>query len=233
MLSTVTWVPRGFAVANPAAYDDAPEAVEGPEAAALALAQQRQLERAGALEAGATASGEDEAMDSTSRSPHTDCVARGAADAARRCASDDLVLLSCRSPFPVCPAAGDGDDVVSKYGLSGYEQEDEGIAGALTVIVSSCEDENMKLYGSCPGINMFGKLSGEKDGMMYHESNQDDPYLKEGGAAMEDSDEDEDEDTAVRPSDMLVATTRCEEVWPSQLRAYRSGPCANLSSPAR
>ena len=69
MLSTVTWLPRGFAVANPAAYDDAPEAVEGPEAAALALAQQRQLERAEALEAGATASGEDEAMDSTSRSP--------------------------------------------------------------------------------------------------------------------------------------------------------------------
>ena len=48
--------------------------------------------------------------------------------------------------------------------------------------------------------------------MMYHESNKDDPYLKEGGAAMEDSDEDDDEDTAVRESDMLIATTRCEEV---------------------
>ena len=60
---------------------------------------------------------------------------------------------------------------------------------------------------------MFGKLSGEKDGMMYHESNKDDPYLTaEGGAAMEDSDEDDDEDTAIRESDMLIATTRCEEV---------------------
>ena len=59
---------------------------------------------------------------------------------------------------------------------------------------------------------MFSKLSGEKDGMMYHESNKDDPYLKEGGAAMEDSDEDDDEDTAIRESDMLIATTRCEEV---------------------
>ena len=85
MLSTVTWVPRGFAVANPAAYDSAPEAAEGPEAAALALAQQRRLERTEALEAGATAASEDEAMDSTSRPPYIDCVARGAADADRRC----------------------------------------------------------------------------------------------------------------------------------------------------
>ena len=66
---------------------------------------------------------------------------------------------------------------------------------------------------------MFGKLTGEKDGMMYHESNKDDPYLNEGGAAMEDSDEDNDDDTAIRPSDMLIATTRCEEV-----RAWRCVP---------
>ena len=65
MLSTVTWVPRGFAVANPAAYAGNPEAVDGPEAAAMALAQRRQAERAGALEAGAAAADADEAMDST------------------------------------------------------------------------------------------------------------------------------------------------------------------------
>ena len=63
---------------------------------------------------------------------------------------------------------------------------------------------------------MFGKLSGEKDGMMYHESNKEDPYLTEGGAAMEDSDEEDDEeDTAIKASDMLIATTRCEEVSPA------------------
>lgn len=64
MLSTVTWIPRGFAVANPAAYDGDPEAVDGPEAAALKLAQKRQSERAEALDAGAGAADEGEQMDS-------------------------------------------------------------------------------------------------------------------------------------------------------------------------
>jgi hypothetical protein len=71
MLSTVTWVPRGFAVANPAAYDANPEAMDGPEAAAMALAQKRQSERAEALDAGGAAggaaAGEATAMDSTLR----------------------------------------------------------------------------------------------------------------------------------------------------------------------
>ena len=43
MLSTVTWIPRGFACANPAAYAGDPAAVDGPEAAALALAQEAVL----------------------------------------------------------------------------------------------------------------------------------------------------------------------------------------------
>ena len=98
------------------------------------------------------------------------------------------MLLTRRSLL--VPALAAGDDVVTKYGLDGYDKEDEGIGG----------------------INMFGQIHDKKSGMMYHESNKEDPYLKaEGAAAMEDSDEDEDDETAIKASDMLIATTRCEE----------------------
>lgn len=72
---------------------------------------------------------------------------------------------------------------------------------------------------------MFGKLSGEQDGMMYHASNKDDPYLNEGGAAMEDSDDEDEDETAIKPSDMLLATTRCEEVHACHwLRIWQRSP---------
>jgi hypothetical protein len=47
--------------------------------------------------------------------------------------------LSCRhvAHFPVYLAAGDGDDVVSKYGLAGYEKEDEGIGGVFARVCVS------------------------------------------------------------------------------------------------
>ena len=64
---------------------------------------------------------------------------------------------------------------------------------------------------------MLSEVSGAKSGMMYHASNSEDPYISGGGgadgaAAMEGSEEEEDEDNAIKASDMLLVTTRCEEV---------------------
>jgi hypothetical protein len=149
MLSTVTWIPRGFACANPAAYAGDPAAVDGPEAAALALAQERQAERAGALgaAAGGAAASEDEAMDSASSrpAPRRTHARTHAHTHARTHTTHTLYLWTItelsaavsfapRSSCSLCSAlfiaaAGDGD-VVAKYGLQGYDQEDEGIGGA-------------------------------------------------------------------------------------------------------
>ena len=79
MLSTVTWIPRGFACANPAAYDEQDNAMDGPEAAALALSQQREARKAEAEAAaavtaatgGGAAGSDDEDMDSALSTNHS------------------------------------------------------------------------------------------------------------------------------------------------------------------
>ena len=74
MLSTIAWVPRGFANENPAAYaDDDAQAMDGPEAAALRLQESREAAAGGAAAAAAAAEGagdgDDDAMDTGGAPP--------------------------------------------------------------------------------------------------------------------------------------------------------------------
>jgi periodic tryptophan protein 1 len=59
---------------------------------------------------------------------------------------------------------------------------------------------------------MFGSVVGAKSGMTYHASNAEDPYLTQADAT-EDLADEEEEAYEVKPSDMMLLATRCEEEY--------------------
>ena len=86
-------------------------------------------------------------------------------------------------------AAAEASDVAAKYNMADYDKEDDGIAG----------------------IQMFGAMAGEKNGLTYHETNEEDPYMIEKDTNETGLPDEEMEDYTVKPTDMMIAATRCEE----------------------
>ena len=132
MLSTIAWVPRGFASENPAAYaDDDAQAMDGPEAAALRLQESREAAAGGAAAAAAAAEGagdgDHDAMD-TGGAPRA--LSPAPPELPAGAAAVQLSASSSRADAPRClrPAPED-DDVAAKYNLQDYDQEEDGIAG--------------------------------------------------------------------------------------------------------